>query len=57
MTVIELRDKLNKLMEEIPNTKNDGINYYDEFAIELHSLEAVDIMFDLYEIGRYIVMK
>ena len=55
MTVSELRDKLNKLMDDIPNTTNDEISYYEN--CELHCIDDIDIMFDVESIGRNIVLK
>ena len=59
MTVIELRDRLNELMEKIPNTANDEIYYYDscEGITDLHYFDSLDIEYDLNQIGRYICLK
>lgn len=55
MTVIELRDELNKLMKEMPNTINDDISYLDD--CELLEIDKLSIEFDIENIGRYIVLK
>jgi hypothetical protein len=57
MTVKQLRNKLNDMMNEIPNTANDEISYFNEDKTELNSIEDVDIVFDIESIGRYIVIK
>lgn len=59
MTVIELRDQLNKLIEQTPNTENDEIYFYDtdSCSCDVYNLNKVSIEFDLNQIGRYIVIK
>ena len=60
MTVVELRDALNKLMKEMPNTADDNIYYFDNgtFDYVLESLNEVSVEFDLNQAeARYIVIK
>ena len=61
MTVKQLRDRLNRLMEENPGIVNDEIYFYDSFAIgnhrDLYNVEKVDIEFDIDTIGRYVCME
>ena len=55
MTVYELRNSLNKLMEILPNSTNDEIQYLDD--LELKSIDEITIEYDIESIGRYIVLK
>lgn len=56
MTTLQLRDRLNALIEEMPNTANDEINYLNGF--DLLPVEEVDIAFDIYtEDERYVVIQ
>lgn len=61
MTVKQLRDKLNKLMEDHPGIVNDEIYFWDSFALsshrDLYSIEKVDIEFDIETIGRYVCLE
>ena len=59
MTVIELRNKLNDLMNKYPNTINDTIYIHtwvwsDELIDEVQN---VLIEYDLNSIGRYITIS
>ena len=59
MKVIELRDKLNKLMEECPACKNENI-YLHTWCYEDEILDVVDkldIEFDLNDEGRWITIQ
>lgn len=56
MTTIELRNNLNRLMEEYPNTTNDEIFYYNN-NLEIEIINNIDIKYDLEDIGRYIVIE
>lgn len=55
MTVKELRDKLNKLMEEMPNTADDEIYYY--LNGDIWYINKVDIEWDINWEGRYVCLE
>lgn len=57
MTTIELRDRLNKLMKDIPNTANDEIYFFDKNMDEPLSFDEIVIEFDLNQEGRYICLE
>jgi hypothetical protein len=53
MTVLQLRNKLNKLMEQIPNTTSDEIYFYGRRVDdEPLSIDIVKIEWDLNDEGR-----
>ena len=55
MTVVELRDNLDRLMKEFPNTINDDVYFIMDF--EIGCVDKLSIEFDVEDIGRYIVLR
>ena len=59
MKVRELRDLLNQLMTDLPNTSEDDIYFYDPCndEQELFCFDEIVIEYDLNNEGRYICLK
>ena len=55
MTVIELRDKLNRLMKEFPNTMHDDVYFVLDY--EIGCVDKLSIEYDIEDIGRYVVLR
>lgn len=59
MTVIELKDALNKLIKDMPNTANDQICLLDIYSssCDIYYFDEISIEWDLNSEGRYICLK